>query len=103
MRASSGVHPLEVRAQRAVASGGRNSQMSLVCQMLPFPTGEFEMRVTFEEGSETRESEAAVGAAMAAIHAGLCWLLGEPPGTPPAPNMWGLNRGRWQFGPQFQG
>jgi hypothetical protein len=104
-RVATGAHPLELQARRTSSKDGLDTIMSLKCQILPFPNGEFELRASFNEGSEsgTRETEEIVDATMIDIHAALCWILGNPPGTPPALNMWLMSRGKWQIKHKFNG
>lgn len=102
-RVATGAHPLELQAEIKAQADGLYTAMSLKCQVLPFPNGEFELRATFNEGAESRSTEEVVYATMTTIHSALCWILGNPPGTPPAPGMWLMSRGEWQFGRRFTG
>ena len=98
-RAAVGLTPLEIRATRDFGQ-----RVSLTCAALPFHTGEYELRATFDEGGpNSAEIEQIIGATMSQIHNVLCMLMGDPPGQPPAPNMWLLTGTPWQHAVYFSG
>ena len=68
--------------------------VSLGCEIIDDPSGDAEMRVTFNEGpTETRQTEELVGTAMHSVHSALVLLLGDP-----GVKMWLMTAGRWRFG-----